>query len=176
MLMELRPQGGLAAIFAYGRALSVTGLDGTTQTITRPGWEETVAGPGAAPSEPCPAPPGTIARLLALLDGLPGRHGGARTIPTDAGIAGSVPYAGLSQVPAGPPDEFGPPLPPPVDALPPVPIGGRGSRTGNFGGGQTAAIGAAQAAMRLGQMARRESGCSCRQPRHASDHGREWGE
>lgn len=102
MLMELTPQGGLAAIFGYGRALTVTGREGTTETITRPGWEVTVARPGAAPSPPFPAPPGTIARLLAQLDGLPGRHGGAPTIPRDADVAGSALDTDLSQVPPVP--------------------------------------------------------------------------
>lgn len=142
MLMESTPQGGLTAIFAYGRELTVSGREGTIRTITRPGWEVTVAGPGAVPSEPFPAPPATIARLLALLDGLPGRHGGAQTVPTDAAIAGSPPYAGLSQVPAAPPDGFGLPLPP-VDVLPQAPTGGRapspggGFGNGGFGGGPT---------------------------------------
>jgi hypothetical protein len=63
-----------------------------------------------------------------------------------AGIRG-----GIMLIPAGPPDDFGPPLPP-VEVPPPVPIGGRGPRTGNFGGGRTGLRqAAAQDAMRLGQ-------------------------
>ncbi|HJU17294.1 MAG TPA: hypothetical protein VJ770_12620 [Stellaceae bacterium] len=123
MLLEVTPQQSLAAIFAYGRSLTVTGRDGTTRTITRPGYEVTVAGPGAAPSEPFPAPPGTIARLLALIDGQNGRHGGATAIPTDAGVAGSAPYADLSQLPAAPPDDFGFAPLPPVMVPPQAPIG-----------------------------------------------------
>jgi hypothetical protein len=135
MLMELTQQGGLSAIFAYGRSLTVTGRGGVTQEIARPGYEVTVAAPGAAPSQPFPAPPGTIARLLALLDGRPGRHGGASIVPSDAGIAGNAPYTDLSQPPPGPPGDFAPAPLPPVDVLPPASIGGRGARPGGFGGG-----------------------------------------
>src|SRR5271155_2363868 len=73
----------LQVIFAYGNGVTVTGLDGLSQTITRPGFQVTVAGPGAAPSAPAPAPAGAIGGFLGQLDGQSGAHGGATAVPTD---------------------------------------------------------------------------------------------
>src|SRR5580693_5340519 len=87
ILVDLSPDGQLQVIFGYGAGVTVTGLNGLAQTITRPGFQVTVAGRGAAPSTPSPTPPGAAAALLAQLDGRPGGNGGARTIPTDATVA-----------------------------------------------------------------------------------------
>ncbi len=67
MLIDVNPDCGagiatagcnaLQVVFAYGKGVTVTGLDGVSQTVTRPGFQVTVAGPGAAPSSPAPAPP-----------------------------------------------------------------------------------------------------------------------
>ena len=57
--------------------------------LTAPGFEVNVSGPGAAPSDPAPAPPGAAAALLAQLDGQPGSNGGATTIPTETTVASS---------------------------------------------------------------------------------------
>jgi trimeric autotransporter adhesin len=73
----------LQVVFAYGKGVTVTGLDGVSQTITRPGFQITVAGPGAAPSAPAPAPRAAIGNFLAQLDGRSGAHGGAHTVPTE---------------------------------------------------------------------------------------------
>ena len=89
ILVDLTPDGQLQVIFGYGAGVTVTGLNGLAQTITRPGFQVTVAGRGAAPSTPSPTPPGAAAALLAQLDGRPGGNGGARTIPTDAAVAKS---------------------------------------------------------------------------------------
>ncbi len=85
----------LEVIFVYGKGVTVTGLTGASQTLTRPGFEVTVAAPGAAPSDPHPAPPGATEALLAQLDGRPGGNGGAPTVPTevmvtDSGIANVI--------------------------------------------------------------------------------------
>ncbi len=96
ILVDLTPDGQLQVIFGYGAGVTVTGLNGLAQTITRPGFQVTVAGRGAAPSTPSPAPPGTAAALLAQLDGRPGGNGGARTIPTDAAVANSGIAAAVS--------------------------------------------------------------------------------
>src|ERR1700731_2421065 len=85
ILVDLSPDGQLQVIFGYGAGVTVTGLNGLAQTITRPGFQVTVAGRGAAPSTPSPTPPGAAAALLAQLDGRPGGNGGGRTIPTHAG-------------------------------------------------------------------------------------------
>src|SRR5438132_5896376 len=89
MLVNQAAGGSLEVIFVYGKGITVTGLNGISQTITRPGWEVTVSGPGASPSEPAPAPPGAAAALLAQLDGRSGGNGGATTIPTEIMVAES---------------------------------------------------------------------------------------
>ncbi|HEY3912062.1 MAG TPA: FecR family protein [Stellaceae bacterium] len=79
----------LEVIFVYGNGVTVTGLDGVAQTITRPGFAVSVSRPGAAPSDPGPAPPGATVALLDQLDGRPGGHGGAPAIPTEITVANS---------------------------------------------------------------------------------------
>src|ERR1700730_15645230 len=96
ILVDLPPDGQLQVIFGYGAGVTVTGLNGLAQTITRPGFQVTVAGRGAAPSTPSPTPPRPAAPLLAQLDGRPGGNGGARTIPTDATVANSGIAAAVS--------------------------------------------------------------------------------
>ena len=96
MLVDLAPDGKLSIIFVFGKGVTVTGLDGTSRTITRPGFEVTVSGPGASPSDPAPAPPGAATALLAQLDGRPGGNGGASTIPTE----GMVTNSGIANVSA----------------------------------------------------------------------------
>lgn len=87
ILVDLTPDGQLQVIFGYGVGVTVTGLNGVAQAITR-GFQVTVAGLGAAPSTASPAPPGASAALLAQLDRRPGGNG-ARTIPTDATVGNS---------------------------------------------------------------------------------------
>ncbi|MGA8380930.1 MAG: FecR domain-containing protein [Stellaceae bacterium] len=102
MLVNVRPgctgpvpgagSGGcnaLEVIFVYGKGVTVTGLTGASQTLTRPGFEVTVAAPGAAPSDPHPAPPGATEALLAQLDGRPGGNGGAPIVPTEVMVTES---------------------------------------------------------------------------------------
>jgi hypothetical protein len=96
ILVNLAPDGQLQVIFGYGAGVTVTGLNGLAQTITRPGFQVTVAGLGAAPSTPSPAPPGASAALLAQLDGRSGGNGGARTVPTDTTVANSGIAAAVS--------------------------------------------------------------------------------
>jgi trimeric autotransporter adhesin len=76
--------GNLRVIFAYGKGVTITGLNGVSQTITRPGFQSIVSGPGASPSAPAPAPPGTSAAVLAQVNGRSGATGGATTVPTNA--------------------------------------------------------------------------------------------
>lgn len=95
VLIEVDPSGRVAVIFEYGKGVTVTGRNGATQTITRPGYEVVVDAPGASPSAPFPALPGLTARILLALDGRPGANGGASVIPTEetvvaSGIPGEV--------------------------------------------------------------------------------------
>src|SRR5215472_12687353 len=77
ILVSLTAGGKLEVIFVYGKGVTITGKNGVSQTITRPGFEVSVSGPGASPSSPAPAPPGAAASLMAQLDGRPGGNGGA---------------------------------------------------------------------------------------------------
>jgi trimeric autotransporter adhesin len=88
-LLDQSPTGALQAVFIYGRGLTVTGTTGASQTLQRPGFAVTIAGPGAAPSAPFPVPPGQLAQLVSRLDGRRGASGGARTVPTEQAVAAS---------------------------------------------------------------------------------------
>jgi hypothetical protein len=96
-VMNLGPDGQLDVIFLYGNGLTVTGLNGVSETITRPGFAVSVHGRGAAPSSPARAPSGTLASFIAQLDGHSGSSGGASQIPTDTSVANS----GVSQTVSG---------------------------------------------------------------------------
>jgi hypothetical protein len=87
-LANLSPAGQLEVVFLYGKGLEVTAA-GVTQTIPRPGFAVTVAGRGAAPSYPFPAPRGLLAAFTAALDGRPGASGGAQVVPSDQTVAGA---------------------------------------------------------------------------------------
>ena len=89
MLVDQAADGRLEVIFVFGKAVVVSGLNGVSQTIFRPGFEVTVAGPGASPSDPKPAPPGRTAALLAQLDGRAGGNGGAPIVPTEVTVTES---------------------------------------------------------------------------------------
>ena len=89
-LVKLETNGKLEVICAaLCNPVTVTGSNGVSKVLTAPGFEVNVSGPGAAPSDPAPAPPGAAAALLAQLDGPPGSNGGATTIPTETTVASS---------------------------------------------------------------------------------------
>jgi hypothetical protein len=92
-LMNLSPAGKLDVVFLYGKGLTITGNCGAaacpTQTIIRPGFAVSVAGPGAAPSSPAPAPPNAVAATLAQLSGQNGLTAGSSNPPTDASVVNS---------------------------------------------------------------------------------------
>ena len=88
-LMDLLADGHLDVMFLYGKALTITGNNGVSQTITRPGFAVTIAGPGAVPTPPAPAPPGALGKFLASLGGHVGSTAGARTAPSDSTVAQS---------------------------------------------------------------------------------------
>jgi len=95
-IMAIGPGGKMDVTFLYGKGLTVTGLAGGTVTITRPGFAVTVV-PGAAPSQPGPAPTGQLAQFTQQLDGRSGNSGGAAVIPSDTDVANS----GVSQTISG---------------------------------------------------------------------------
>ena len=101
-IAQIDPNGKTEAAFLYGNGLTVSAICAIppcpdAETLTRPGFQVTVAGPGAAPSQPAPVPPGQLAQFTQLLDGQAGKNGGAKTIPTDAAVASS----GVSQTVSG---------------------------------------------------------------------------
>jgi hypothetical protein len=95
-LLDLTTEGRMEAIFIYGRTLTVTGIGGVTETLRRPGYAISIAGPGGVPSAPFPVPPGRIAQLVGHLDGRVGASAGARTVPSDATVARSGVAATIS--------------------------------------------------------------------------------
>ena len=81
--------GKLGVVFVFGDGLTVTGTNGVSQTITRPGFEVVVNGPGSSPSSPFPASLNLTGNILTALDGHPGANGGATTVPTDSDVTNS---------------------------------------------------------------------------------------
>jgi hypothetical protein len=100
-IANIDPNGKTEAAFIFGDGLQVTGLNGLSQTLRRPGFEVTVSGPGAAPSPPAPMPPGQLAQFNRQLDGRTGGTGGAPVTPTDAAVVSSgVPQTISGNLPA----------------------------------------------------------------------------
>ena len=93
---QVNPDGTTEVAFIYGKGLTITGATGVSETLYRPGFAVTIA-PGAAPSRPAPVPPGRLALYTQRLDGIAGKTGGAKTIPTNATVANS----GISQTVSG---------------------------------------------------------------------------
>ncbi len=88
-VMDLGSDGTLEVIFLYGNGLTITGLNGVTVTITRPGFGVTVNGRGAGPSNPTRVSGGKLASFINQLDGHSGGNGGASQVPTDTTVANS---------------------------------------------------------------------------------------
>ena len=88
-LFDLQANGQADVVFLFGKQLSVTGLNGATQTLIRPGFGVTVAGAGASPSAPYRVPPQMLAQLQGRLDGRAGGNGGASRVPTNETVASS---------------------------------------------------------------------------------------
>ena len=88
-LADLAEDGRLTVHKVYGKSVTITGLDGVSQTITRNGFAVTVSRPGASPSNSAPSPPGATAALNNQLDGRARANGGASTVPTEVTVANS---------------------------------------------------------------------------------------
>jgi trimeric autotransporter adhesin len=89
MLADVAADGRLTVDKVYGKSVTITGLNGVSQTITGNGFEVTVSGPGASPSDPAKTPPGATVALNNQLDGRSSGNGGATTIPTEVTVANS---------------------------------------------------------------------------------------
>jgi FecR protein len=86
-IADVRPGGKSEIIFVYGKAVTITGADGSSQQLYRPGFAVDVD--GGHVSVPHQAPPPTTVSILAQLDGRTGGNGGAATVPTDTTVAAS---------------------------------------------------------------------------------------
>ncbi len=95
-IAQIGPDGTTNATFIYGKGLTITGVTGGFQIVTRPGFQS-ITTPGGSPSPPAPQPPGQLALFTQQLDGHAGGTGGATNIPTDTNVANS----GLSQTISG---------------------------------------------------------------------------
>jgi len=87
----------LNVIFLYGAELTVTGLNGVSQTTKTPGFAIAIPCAGASPSTPFPVPPGGTTPLLRALNGESGRNGGAEVTLTAANLSQS----GISDIISG---------------------------------------------------------------------------
>lgn len=101
-LAELGPDGDLTVVLIYGTELTVTGRNGVTTTIKRPGFAVRVEGPGASPSTPSRVEHERLAALTAQFEGRAGSDGGARVPPTDEKVAATVLYRELERHVDGP--------------------------------------------------------------------------
>jgi trimeric autotransporter adhesin len=80
--------GKSEVIFVYGKAVTVTGANGSTQELFRPGFAVDIDPTGIV-SSPHIAPPGETVGILTQLDGRAGGTGGATKVPTNATVANS---------------------------------------------------------------------------------------
>jgi hypothetical protein len=87
-IAQIAPGGTTDAVFLYGKGLTVNGLAGGSQTLTRPGFQS-ITTPGGSPSPPAPQPPGQLTLFTQQLDGHAGGTGGAANIPTDTHVVNS---------------------------------------------------------------------------------------
>src|SRR6266568_4789233 len=88
-IAQIGADGTTGAAFLYGKGLTVNGVAGGSETVTRPGFQ-TIVLPGGMPSPPVRIPPGLLALFIQQLDGRSGSTGGATVIPTDATVANSA--------------------------------------------------------------------------------------
>ena len=67
---RITPNGGLTAVFVYGKEMTVTGRNGAVTVLRRPGFAVSVDRIGAGPSPPFAASRELLASLFGQFDGL----------------------------------------------------------------------------------------------------------
>lgn len=87
-MMNVDQTGKTEAIFIFGDGLTVTGVNGVSQTLIRPGYAIIIGANGVL-SDPFAVPAQTLAAFLQELNGRSGSSGGATVVPTDATVAAS---------------------------------------------------------------------------------------
>lgn len=96
-LAEIEPDGALTVVLIYGIELTVTGQNGATTTIKRPGFAVRVERPGAPPSMPLRIEHEKLATLTAQFEGRVSADGGARIRPTDEKVTATALYRELAR-------------------------------------------------------------------------------
>jgi hypothetical protein len=81
--------GSAQVIFVYGKAVQVSGKNGCSAELYRPGYAVDINNPQGCPDAPHAAPPGAAVAILNQLDGRAGGNGGATKVPTEATVAAS---------------------------------------------------------------------------------------
>jgi trimeric autotransporter adhesin len=84
-IVNITAGGKTDVIFIYGRSLTVAGVNGVLQTLSRPGFQVTITPTGGV-SSPQRATARLLSTLTTQLDGRRGSSGGATTVPTDATV------------------------------------------------------------------------------------------
>jgi hypothetical protein len=87
--------GGLTAVFVYGKELTVTAANGAATAIRRPGFAVSIDRPGGRPSAPFAVPHALLDALLGQFDGPPGNRLG--TALSDARVAAQPLFTRLTQ-------------------------------------------------------------------------------
>ena len=95
-LAEIDPNGALTVVLIYGE-LTVTGRNGATTTIKRPGFGVRIDRPGESPSEPVRIEREKLAGLTALFEGRAGSSAGALERPSDAKVTTTALYRELEE-------------------------------------------------------------------------------
>jgi hypothetical protein len=97
---RITPNGGLTAVFVYGKEMTVTGRNGAVTGVRRPGFAVSVDRAGDSPSQPFPAPRELLASLFGQFDGLAGPR--VEAALSDARAAASPLFTRLAGInPAG---------------------------------------------------------------------------
>ena len=87
-IANVAENGATSATFLFGESMSVTS-GGVTKVATRPGYQITVEGDDAAPSDPAPVDPGELVASLDTLESGGNQSGGTEDAPDDSDVAGS---------------------------------------------------------------------------------------
>ena len=96
-LAEIGPGGDLTVVLIYGTELTVTGRNGATTTVKRPGFAVRVEHPGESPSEPLRVEREKLAALTRQFEGRAESSAGARERPTDTKVATTALYRELER-------------------------------------------------------------------------------
>ena len=67
---RITPNGGLTAVFVYGKEMTVTGRNGAVTRVRRPGYAVSIDRAGNSPSEPFVASRELLATLVGQFDGV----------------------------------------------------------------------------------------------------------